>query len=313
MLLCILFATLLFLSGCAFNEGMTPLMFAAKSGNIQKLSELIEKGADVDDASQYGWTALMFACWKGHEQVVEKLLDAGADPNIVSEYVPSGFETVGGYPSSTALAEAVRKNHTSIANLLINRGALIDPLSLAHAGGQGNISLLEKFLEEGANLNQPSNNVFNPSPLCSASGQGKIDAVKWLINNGANPNLITNGRTPLSYAIWRNRTEVVSYLLDNGANPNIVYGEHWGPTALFEAVGSCDWNRDDKIIKMLLDHGADKSYRTEKYGTALEYIKLQRSNTVKYIEEQKKITPIGQERLRKSLGLKDKVIELLEQ
>ena len=303
------------LSGCYSYEGMTPLMLAAKSGNVQKLNELVERDADVDQTSQYGWTALMFASWQGHEQIVEKLLDAGADPNIVSKYIPSYFETVGGYSSSTALTEAVIENHTSIANLLIDRGAQIDPKAIAYAGGKGNIPLLEKFLEKGASLNQPTKDVFNPSPLCSASREGKIDTVKWLIDHDANPNLIAIGHTALGDAVKGNHPEVVRYLLDNGTDPNIVYGEHWWPTALFQAVdkatNTSNYERNYTIIEILLRHGADKSYRSEKYGTALDFIKLQRSNTVKYVEKQEKMDTDILKSFQMDLKHMDAIIELL--
>lgn len=310
---------LFLLSGCVSDEGMTPLLLAAESGNTQEVNEIIKSGANVNATSQYGWTALMFAAWKGHEQIVEMLLDAGADPNIVSKSVPSQFETVGGHPPSTALAEAVSENHTSIANILIDRGALIDPLSIAHAGGQGNIPLLKKFLKKGANLNQPSNRDFNTSPLCRACRAGKMDTIKWLINNGANPNLFTNGWTPLLHAIRGDHPEVVSYLLDHGADPNIVYGglQYGCPqeTALFSAVTKhtyrSRYERNYKIIEILLAHGADKSYRSAKRGTALEFIKILRGNTTKHIKP--KMDPEIRNRHQKSLEHKDAVIKLLEQ
>ena len=66
------FLVILLSSMLASCEGITPLMSAAKDGDAAKTGELIAKGANIDETSDYGWTALMFAAHEGHAKVVEK-------------------------------------------------------------------------------------------------------------------------------------------------------------------------------------------------------------------------------------------------
>ena len=277
---------ILLLTGCAGNEGVTPLMLAAKSGRTEEVRQFVSGGAKVDERSRYGWTALMFAARMGHPESVRILLDAGADPNIVSSSVPSGFETVGDHPPATALQEAIRNGHLAIAEMLIKRGAKIDPGSVALAGRHGDVGLLSKLLRDGADLNASSGNEFYPTPLCAAAGSGKLEAVTWLIANGADPNQVAVRQTALGEAVSKDHPQIVRHLLDHGAIPNLVYGST-GETALFSAAikhtDDGDYAKNLSIIRMLLAHGADTKHKA--FGgsqTALETLDIQKANALKH-------------------------------
>ncbi|MBE9536733.1 MAG: ankyrin repeat domain-containing protein [Proteobacteria bacterium] len=306
----IVFAVYFFFDG----EGVTPLMRAARSGQIQNLSSLIKKGADLDKKSKYDWTALMFASSEGHEKAVILLLDAGANPNNRSQEVDSSFETTAGYPPSTALAVAIRESHLSIANILIDRGTFIDSDSVALAGRSGDIALLKKMIKKGADINKPSTSAYVESPLCGASEGGNLEIVKWLIANGADPNLLANGHTALEEAIRKDNSEIVLYLLKHGADPNIVFGST-KDTALIVAVTKHTWSgkydENLAIIKMLLSYGADKSHKAfNGQHTALGFKIIQRKNGLKYIKP--KMDPEMRKIHTDSLAHDDAVIELLE-
>ena len=66
------------------DMGFTPLMLAAKSGNIKSVRLLIEAGADINshDESKIGNTALSEVAGEASFEMVEVLVKAGADPNI---------------------------------------------------------------------------------------------------------------------------------------------------------------------------------------------------------------------------------------
>ena len=248
-------------------------MIAARAGNSKEVQRLIENGAEIDRQSRYGWTALMFAAWQGHAKCVRVLLDAGANPNIKSGEIPSAFETVSGYPSSTALEEAVSHDHTEIAKILVKAKARIAPIAVALAARQGNLELLKFFKAEGIDVTQPSGNAFYPSPLIAASQKGHLAAVMWLVEQGADPNQIVDGDNATKDAIESDKHEVVRYLLEKGADPNLVCGSTPGTQEglLFSAVTKVThdhaYTDNIAIVRMLLEHGAD----TNQQGFSGEY------------------------------------------
>jgi ankyrin repeat protein len=54
------------------------LLNACKDGNLEKVKQLLEKGADVNAKNKYGGTALMYASYQGHEEIVKLLKSYGA-------------------------------------------------------------------------------------------------------------------------------------------------------------------------------------------------------------------------------------------
>ena len=289
-------------------------MLAARSGNTSEVKRLVSSGAKLDEQSRHGWTALMFAAWKGRTESVRVLLKAGADPNVFSDSVPSQFKTVTGHPRSSALQEAVRNGHLSIAKILIEGDATIDPGSVALAGSTGDVKFLSYLVEKGADLNTSSRNAFYATPLCTAAASGKLKAVQWLIENGADPNQIAASQTALKEAVNNDEPNIVRYLLKNGANPNVVYGRY-EETALFTAVTKRTADRNYagnlSIIKVLLTYGADT--RHQAFGgrhTALEFIENHRAGTLKYLDEATSEEEKGI--YQASLSHKDAVIALLK-
>ena len=63
------------------RNGHTPLMEAAKEGDLEGAKDLIRRGADLEAKSPKGKTALHYAAANGRLQVVNLLLESGADAN----------------------------------------------------------------------------------------------------------------------------------------------------------------------------------------------------------------------------------------
>ena len=61
--------------------GSTPILFAARSGDVESARLLIAAGADVNDALPDGASALVVAAHSGHDDLAKLLLEAGADAN----------------------------------------------------------------------------------------------------------------------------------------------------------------------------------------------------------------------------------------
>lgn len=56
------------------------LFTAIAAGDVERIPELIDAGADVNATRADGWTPLMAAAGQGHPDIVRELLATGADP-----------------------------------------------------------------------------------------------------------------------------------------------------------------------------------------------------------------------------------------
>lgn len=77
------------------QEGASPLMMAAVSGQLEVVQLMAEKGADVDKQDGvHGWTALMQATYHGNIDIVKYLLSQGADVNLRAKNGYTAFDLV---------------------------------------------------------------------------------------------------------------------------------------------------------------------------------------------------------------------------
>ena len=67
----------------ADNDGRTPLHLEAKYGSEEVMKLLIEAGADINSGDFEGITPLHYATLNGRATAVQLLIAAGADPNRV--------------------------------------------------------------------------------------------------------------------------------------------------------------------------------------------------------------------------------------
>ena len=61
-------------------------------------------------------------------------------------------------------------------------------------------------------------NYVSGTPLCMAISKGDVAVVKKFIEYGANVNEVANGMTPLMYAARYNNVEILTLLVEKGAN-----------------------------------------------------------------------------------------------
>ncbi len=90
--------------------GFTPLLFAARHGDVESARHLLNAGADVDDTGADGNSALVLAAMSGHPRLAEFLLARGANPDANGA----------GY---TALHAAMLRADPSLARMLLAWGA----------------------------------------------------------------------------------------------------------------------------------------------------------------------------------------------
>jgi ankyrin repeat protein len=88
----------------------TPLMFAARVGDLASARLLVGAGANVNDQDARGVSVVVLAAHSGFRELVDFLLESGADPNSST----AGF---------TALHEAIMRRDEALVRTLLSRGA----------------------------------------------------------------------------------------------------------------------------------------------------------------------------------------------
>ena len=107
------------------TDGITPLIWASKSKNLDMVRELIRAGADVNTARiGNDWSArgkfidnvtpLMVVSYDGHLDIVRELIKAGANVNVVSTF------------KGSPLILAIIAKHFDIVRELIEAGAEVN-------------------------------------------------------------------------------------------------------------------------------------------------------------------------------------------
>jgi ankyrin repeat protein len=209
----------------------TPLLYAARAGDVELTRLLLMRGAALELADGNGVTPLIEAILNasifrvnrdgrsGHLEVANVLLDAGADVNAMDWY------------GETPLWTAVDLRNLELGPGDKNTGVreealgLIQRLLLAHANPNART---REFPHERRYLVVVVGSVAwvdlaGQTPFLRAAAAGDVTVMRLLLEHGADPSIATNGgTTPLMVAAG------VNWAVDE------TYTE--GPAALLEAV-----------------------------------------------------------------------------
>ena len=246
-------------------DGATALHWASYRDDLESADLLIRSGANVNARNDLGATPLWAACQNGSESMVGRLLTAGANPNaaLLLGETPVMVAARSGSPAvvellaaqganvnaraargQTALMWAVAQKHPEVVKVLIANGADI------HARSDSRTEVMavppHGYLEYNRAIPHGSD-----TALIFAARVDDLASAKLLVAAGANVNDEDAwGVSAVVLAAHSGFTDVVEFLLEKGANAN---SDRAGFTALHEAV----MRRDENLVKVLLDHGAD--------------------------------------------------------
>ena len=158
------------------EAGRTPLMHAARQGDVHKALELLRE-CPVDDTDSCRCTALMYAATYGHVSIAEALVDREADVNAQS------------HDKWTPLIAAVYNGHMHMADFLVSKGADIEFAdergwtALMHVAFNGRLDILRSLLQYGARVERQDRE--GRSALVYAAFRNHADTVKCLLDAGA--------------------------------------------------------------------------------------------------------------------------------
>lgn len=152
--------------------GNTPLIFAARSGDLATTRLLVEAGADVNRVSAFGISPAIMSIHGGNAQVLDLLLSAGAD----TESSAAGH---------TALHAAVLRGNLEAVEVLLRHGAD-----------------MEALLERPTPARRQStdynfhNSLLGATPLWLAARFSEPDIMAALLAAGADAQVVNNVQFP---------------------------------------------------------------------------------------------------------------------
>ncbi len=166
------------------KAGFTPLLFAARQGDMEDVRILVEAGANINDKAPGGSTILITAINNEHFEVADYLLEHGADPNA-----------------------ADRQGFTPLHNTIRAR---------ARSGEDSALNVIKTLVAKGANINArlplekmkwPQNHQVSPrpkvdeieyggaTPFWVAANAADVKALRLLYSLGADPTILSIEKT----------------------------------------------------------------------------------------------------------------------
>lgn len=251
--------------------GSTPLLFAARVGDLESAKLLIAAKADVNDALPDGTSVLAEAAYNAQSGVAAYLLEQGADPNAAV----SGF---------TALHAAVLRSEVDLVKALLKHGA--NPNAQFTKG--------TPLRRSSTDYNLPAT-LIGATPYLLAAKFLEVDIMRALLSAGADPRLpMKDGTTPLMAAAGigarvnqnrRGRTTIDGAVLEDEslvveavkvalAKCDIDAVNVAGETALHGAVPM----GYDRVVQLLADHGAHLEVKNKQGQTPLALALVESNN-----------------------------------
>ena len=250
------------------DSGFTPLLFAAREGDLTVVRLLLAHGADLMATSTEGANALLVATVRGHVDLATFFLDRGMDPNFDGPGYTALHWAAGTWESVTT-----HDYHSDLGEWRAMAGV---------PSREGKLQLIKTLLAHGADVNARvkatpprygfsfGRNVIGATPFYLAASVADLEVMRLLVANGADSALAAEDNTTpliaaagLSYvdeettAPESHFLETITLLLELGADVNAV--NNAGETALHAAA----YEGFDTIAQFLVEQGAHVNARNK--------------------------------------------------
>ena len=229
--------------------GLTPLLWAAREGQLEAVRLLLQNGVNVHDNSG-GHTALHFAARLHDQPLAALLVSAGADVNAKNRYPDEDTPLLLVKPSKRDAPEVAHAK-ADLIRFLVASGANVNlrnlkrDTALHQAQEAGNNEAIAVLIAAHANVNPGDSD----TPLALAIESGDMDTIKLLLDAGAD----VNGGRVLEGAMRKENGLLIALLLRLGARLPNADRATYGPDLLQQAIRN-GWT---DVVKLALDAGAD--------------------------------------------------------
>ena len=231
---------------------------AVRSGNLGRVQELIQDGADVN-ACRKGMSLLSLAIKEGHKEIALELIHRGANVNASRKGTP-------------LLSLAIQENRKEIALELIHRGANIHAQdrdwgrTALHWACQnaGRETVVERLVDRGCFVNAEDS--MHLTPLSLTTEWCGVAAANHLLAAGADCKALSKRQMNVLFlpACWNGDVSVATTLLENGCDINARNQAGEPAIVLAAEIGR------EEIVKMLILAGANLDLQDHEDGyTAL--------------------------------------------
>eukprot|EP01103_Thecamoeba_quadrilineata_P017212 TRINITY_DN6007_c0_g1_i1.p1 TRINITY_DN6007_c0_g1~~TRINITY_DN6007_c0_g1_i1.p1 ORF type:complete len:367 (-),score=82.63 TRINITY_DN6007_c0_g1_i1:213-1289(-) len=246
---------------------------AARNGDVETASKLLNEGLAIDETDRDGWTALFHAVSNGQLSAAQFLVEKGANVNVTNN------------DDRPLLFEAIAEGKKEVIHFLFEKGA--DYKINLKSGGVlheciewDNVELLKYFLEKNVDINVKGKK--GNTPLHEAAKVNRKDMVEALLAKGANVNARNkHDLTPLHLLIESSDSHKIKdtliALVHAGSNVNEV--DDVGNTFLHR-ICSGDLELVDTVkIRSLLEVGADPQIKNSQGETPEDLLELEEDST----------------------------------
>jgi ankyrin repeat protein len=250
--------------------GFTPLLFAARSGDLASAVLLLGAGAKVDDPAPSGTTPLVVAAHSGHGDLAALFLEKGADANAAGA----------GY---TALHAAILVGDVPLVRTLLARKA--DPNAALTRG-----TPVRRYSQDFAF----SADLIGATPFWLAARYGDVEIMRALAGAGADTRFIMkDGSNAL----------VAAVAASSGFGSGDRRERYLTPVQIAERVVSEEERITLETAKLTIELGSDVNHANQAGDTALHLASAQGLATVVQflvdngatldIKNKRGLTPLG--------------------